>query len=618
MGNFLSRGLLLFLLLGASAESLNAVVLSVTIYNNSEVSIVNPVLHRGTYPAQGGGSSVTWGLTPNQTIAPGGSYTYNISSTSTFWTSTTHPHIWAVDVNGTPVTESIDWFNAAPAAGAYFLTFGESEPEACWQIITLQNIGLRMIRGYWALNGIIEYTEDIPPGEDRTHTITPEDCEDAEITAWTVTLMLNEDLELVPSTNVWDTIIDPETVGTNSLPVWWQQPHVPSIEPGWILTNELGNFNPPIQFTPGADAPTSIQEGFTGLITDNRAQYGQMIELLSRIQENTLGTKTNLDGNVVSLSEMQSGAGAGVGWSNAVAAEAAEVTLSSSIGGSVPDLTVSLAGHSVDLNPFHNSTIATAAAGIKAFITWAANILWCVLAFKTVRGLLTPVLLAPQASAASATPVASSASALVMAGVIVAIVGSVVLSLVTYITAHTLWTAAMSSPFTGVVGNAAAFLENICPVSHLIALLVAWFVFQIAAMSLAAGAALVVRFFVGCFVGALLQVNAPAATVDLINATRTNITFGALHVPPGQTMRIEIEGAFSASDGSSSVPVTLDASPFVIERVLVFDTGTGVAVDQKTVDVLEGFWLGMAAGAGLWSLGVMRTWLLKATRGGGE
>lgn len=632
MGNLLSRGLLALLLFGSAAQSLTAGQW----WWNGRATLTNVGTNTCSY-------RVWW------TDSDDGQWSTDSDATATV------NEVKTIDIPNTIVAATkpaqgpnitirirVGTAGAAPAnnsterdAAQYVYTFtGLVETTqntyttnplpspyngllGCAQTITLDNVGLRIVRGYWSLNGSVIYTEDIPPGGSKTHTITPPDCNDAEIKAWTVTLMLNEDLELVPTTNIWDTIIDPVTPGTNSLPIWWQQPNVPSIEPGFILTNTTGNFHPPINFTPGADQTTIIKEGFTSIITDERVNDGMMLELLSRIQENTLGTKTNLNPNIPPTSEMQTAAGASVGWSNSINAKQGDVTLSTSIGGSVPDLNVTIGPAVLNLNPFAIPGIASMAGGVRTFLVWLGNLVWALAAFKVVRGLLVPVLLAPQGTAASATPIASSGSALVMAGIVVAIMGAAALGLVGYVTVNAAWSGAMSTPFTGVVGTAAALFDTICPTSHLLGLLVAWFIFEVAATALAAGASLAVRFFVGCLAGLLLQVEAQAAEVQMFNGSSNVVSVASMSVPSGQTAWFNLSGSQSVSDGSGTVAVTLSTSALVVERLQVSGSGVGLAVGQETIDLAEGFWLGMVSAAGMWSVGFMYGLLRRFLNAGG-
>jgi len=615
MANLLSRRVAYLLLFGALAQSLNATV-NVTMVNNTVTAIVNPTVIYGTlaqFPGAGGGSIITC----TGTVPPNGGTLgcapitdYNFQD----FPPGSYIYRWGRAPNSSPVIYS-QGYSVETAPGNYTYTFGAAAP-TCRRTIPLVNNTIRMIRGYWRMNGNIIYTADIMPGATVEKTLSPPDCNTYTLDAYTVNLMLNDNFELVPSTNILDAINNTNDSGVDSTNTVTQNFFPPRPISGPAAATGAAA---PVTFSTaaGTNTATAIQEGLGGVITSQQ-QYSQAeLELLARIQENTLATRTNTTAVIPSTASMQSSAGAANSYSNSIAGTT--VGLSTTIGGSIPAMTVSIGGQSIDLNPFNLPGISSFCAGIRLFILWLSSVMFVLAVIASARTYLGPLLLAPQASAASATPALSSGSALVMAALIVAILGAVSVALATYAATSSFFTAAMSTPFGGgTVGTAALLLDNLVPVQHLLSLLVAYLVFQFVAAALVTGAALAVRFFVGCF--ALVVFSLPASAVDIkvSNLVGTNITVGSYVMPPGSYFVDLPAGSYTVTTPSGTATATVPSSSLEFANVTISDNGAATVLTTATVDVTEMFWLGMSTGAICWSLGWFRKLLHGVTRGGAE
>jgi len=291
----------------------------------------------------------------------------------------------------------------------YTWSYNAFTVETCARTVTLSNESLRMQRGYWSLNDVVIYSEDIPPGGSATHTITPTDCAGVySIKAWTVTLMLNEDFELVPTTNVWDTVTDTTDTGhstTNSVAVVYTPP-------AQIDADEAvsGSIAPVVwSAASGTNSSRATQEGFSSLILSQQQFDSAALELLAAIRTNT----APLAGTPMEISEMQAQQGAANSSSNYL--KGIGFGMTTTINPVAPSMLVSVAGHSIDLDPLHNTSIANGLAAVRTILLWAIGA-WCVFKWSGFgQEAIYAMLRAPQGSSASGVPVVGSASALTMA-----------------------------------------------------------------------------------------------------------------------------------------------------------------------------------------------------------
>lgn len=153
----------------------------------------------------------------------------------------------------------------------------------CKRTVTLSNDQLTMVRGFWVLDGSVIYTADIPPGESRTHTLTPEDCDNYSVEAHTVVLELSPDFELVPSTNV---VFQTDATGpdtTNTASIVYGPPL--AIDAAGALTGATA----PVQWSAasGTNVNQALQEGFTAGLISQQQFDAQTLALLNAIRTNT-------------------------------------------------------------------------------------------------------------------------------------------------------------------------------------------------------------------------------------------------------------------------------------------------------------------------------------------
>lgn len=495
--------------------------------------------------------------------------------------------------------------------GDVYFTFGTPPPEACSVTFPYTNQTLKMRRAYWAINGVNIYVEDIPPGESRTHTLTAENCETDLLELYDVALMLNEDFELVPSTNVLATATNIEGESTNAATAYYFPPF--EIDAPAALDSTNGRAPVIFSAAAGTNSSRAIQEGLTGAILSQQQSDGELARLLDAIRQNTQITATNTTPNIPETSEMEAtGSGSAAGWSNAITGFADDFTLSTEVPTSIPSLEITIGTTVIDLNPMSIPLVADAAAAINAFLVWGSSILFVFAILAVIRQQSLPVFLAPQASAASATPLASSGSALVMAGLVAAVIGGSVVGLLAYIVAHDVFDLAMAQPFgNGLWATSMGLFSQIVPVSHLLGLLVSYWVFVVVVQALVTGAVILIRFFVGCLALGFFATAATAAEVRLSNLTETNLAVGALIVPMGTHWMTLPAAAYTLDDGDGTATLTVPAGDVTIQTAAIWSTGSGPALTEASADLLEGFWLGMGTAATFWLFGIARGLLFK-------
>lgn len=620
MGNFNSRWIHCLLLL-FSASTLRSA--TITIINNTDTDVVNPAVIRGTFNGQDSSGTTVAGL--NGTAAANGGTLVWSGSTSYMDSQvggSAHKWLKAAQL---PYGESISVENIAATstlAGTTW-TFGAAAPENCESTVTVNNDKLIPITVEWVhfLPGVggLPDTETlykqavIFPGESDFFTLVSIKIDgscnnNGELRAYTVAYTVTEDLEVEQSDEYTASDLDDqanhETVIVNSDDL-----------PPWTLsaTNEVTNGT--IDWTGATTTEQILQGGFSAQSHQQNSQDVIANALLTAIKTNT----ANLNFRTNTFSEIETAALAANGYSNSIIAGADTVTLATGISGSVADMTVTIGGQSINLNPFAVPQIATFSSAIRTFILWLSSVFFAVSLVRELKLYIAIAVLAPQASAASSAPIVSSISALAMAAALVTLIGSAVVVLVTYITTTAGYAAAMASPFGGgTLGNAAVLFDNICPIQHLLGLVVAWFVFQFTASGIAAGAALAARFFVGCLFFALVLHPASAASVDFMNATGTNVLVGSYSLPPGQS-KFELPGAtYTVVGPSGSSSLVVPSSSLTSLDVLAGDTGAAFLLSSDETDLISGFWTGFTLGTGFWVLGYSRRLLFGVTKGMGQ
>jgi len=475
---------------------------NITVNNNTGDTVINVQMrYRSAASFTGGGTgSGSWGLIGPTTIAAYSSQSYVISDYD--WQYTMPLTHRAIVVDGSTMSEEV-----VPETnlGPIIFNIAAPLPENCTATVTVHNTKLYpilvdFVRHTPEVAGVGPFEEIlkqviIQPGESDFYTlIEPNDgegnCIDTglELRAYIVNGQINEDLEYEESRDFETTPLEDEGEDT---PIIVNASDLPE----WEIDAENTVTNGPIDWGTTSTEVGSIQGGFSANLRYQTSQDVVKNALLTAIKTNT----ANLNARTNTFASIEAAAAAASDFGDDVADGADTVTLGTGISGSIPAMTVSIGGESVDLNPFSVPLIATFSSGIRTFIIWLSSVVFAVGLVRELKIYIAIAVLAPQASAASSSPVVSSFSALAMAAATVTLVGSAIVVLVTYITTTAGYAAAMASPFGGgTLGNAAVLFDNICPVAHLLGLVVAWFVFQFTAGGIATAAALSVRFFVGC------------------------------------------------------------------------------------------------------------------------
>lgn len=502
--------------------------------------------------------------------------------------------------------------------GTITFVFGGT-PESCSRTIPFTNHKLTMQRAYWRLNGNNIYVEDVPPGETRTHTISPEDCDDYTVELVTVDLMLNEDFELVPSTNVLDQVSNETGDSTNSVTSYFRPPF--EIDAAGALDSTNGRAPVIFSAAAGTNSSRAIQEGFTGMLLSQQQMDGETLRLLDAIRQNTQITATNTSPNNIDPEQHLADAVAlGAVGSNSVMGFTDAFTLDGSdIGtGAMPDLTVSIGAHVIDLNPLNIPLIATFAEAVRLFLVWLTNILFVVACFKVVKDKMMPLLTPSIAGFTLGGPVGTVLKLVTVAIGTASMIAGAAVVILTYATTNSFFTAAMTHPFgSGLWASSMTIFTQFVPVAHMMACFVAWLVFEVSATAIVIGVSIAMR---AASVVALILAGAQltnAAELRLSNMTATNLTVGALAVPPGTHWLSLPATSYTLDDGDGTASLTVPAGDVTVQTAVVWSTGTGPACSDASANLLDAFWLGFTVAGGIWGFGVSRA-LLGKLRGAAE
>jgi hypothetical protein len=573
---------------------------SFTVVNNEGVGVVNVVLRNSDPP-----SGDNWGINPN-TIGAASSQGYTVvNSTSSFFNDFDGPFYIRYDVPGVGTFTSEESVSLAQLDGA---TFNLGSPfTSCIKVLPVTNDDIVPVRVSWILDGVVQYSEDLQPGQTRSHTITPPDCDNYTINIEKRRLVLTSDFELIEEGIDLDEIVDsPGDETINNTTGLTQGPQISE-----DLTDPSNN---PVDWGTGQTEQETLQQGFSSLIYDNRANNDLELGLLDKIATNV----AVLQYEEIDQNAMRNGfSGESVSSSNALQTLGGQFgSISTTIGGTDPHtiLQIPIAGTSVviDADPMSNPSTASIFTWIRLLFKWLITIWLVVACFRILREQINTFVNSPQIKLASKTPIVGAA---ISVFTITAIAG-IIAAGVTLISSATIFGTYLAElllqPFqnpTGIVSYAVWLLNKIFPLAYAIAALNAWFIYEMAASAITVGVSLAIRAVAFCLPFVLLSYQTQAGSVHLDNWTGNDIAVGGYVVPPGQHKLILPDGPYSIIDGTNSTTITVDGDDIFRSRQ-VFYSGSTLTLSTTTLDQeFDLFWIGFTIGLGVWALWFGMNWV---------
>jgi len=471
-------------------------------------------------------------------------------------------------------------------------------PASCTRIIDAYNNSLVMRRFYWVLNGSVVYSEDIPPGGMRSHTLSPSNCASYTMSLDQFDLTLTTDYELLPTTNTltaWTNV----TGVPNYTNVTAYTPPAPVIG-----SNVVSGIQAPISWSPQSSTSSiiSLQEGFASTIISQQQFDKAALDLLTAIRTNTAALREA----PMDISEMTPHHATANSYSNSI--KSITFPMSPAIASEFPDMNFTLGVHFVDLDPLHNPSIAVALGYVRMILLWTIAVMLVFACLKCAQLSIGPMLTAPQGSSASAVPVAGSGSALVMATAIAVLIGAGVLASLGGIGVMAAWSYAIDNPFQYggyTLGTIVYFVNSFFPLPESLAMLIAYWAFRVACIAGSTGVALAIRFLVGSL-AFLLVTPCYSGEVEIYNGNEDFAYVAGVAVPPGETLHTFLSGGsylVEASNTISTVSLTVEDSHAVKHWFTLQSELAGYT--EQSVDFLLVWWQGFGVAAGFWALGFM-------------
>jgi len=519
----------LFLVWAFGVGSASAVTL--IFQNNSDLPVTNPVLRYGTqaqFDADGAGQGGLINFV-GTAAAFGGQIIVTSVSDSTYQNSppSTYTRRWGrTATTGNYANQNTEFAFDEAVLGTVTFHFWPA-PEGCPHFITLQNTSLMVQKAYWMLNNEVIYAEELAPGHSRSHVLYPEDCDEFTVDAFTVSIFLSEDFELLPNTNLWffsDDGLFP-TGTTNDV----QAPFAPPVQMDGQTQADPLNPNAPIFFSPAATTNTTIatMQGTAGIITSQQA-YDQMShQLLNAIRTNTQNTAEGLSAvaaattnllfnatNRMSDEDLQTFTEAQETMSLAQAAalgEELEAALDAmeapgATGGGPLTETIAFGSgpfsYSMNLGLASWAPSAGIMSAMKAAFTWLIVLVLFSKQFVLVWQAAVNIMQVPQGTTAGTSVVGTNinaSSAVIMAGIICGVI--VVAPVLLAAQWDRSWEATnpvntMASIST-VMAHGAYYANQMFPIGVLLTALASYFTFRFFALSTTIVQALIIRLLVG-------------------------------------------------------------------------------------------------------------------------
>lgn len=514
---------------------------------------------------------------------------------------------------------------STPASGVVLTIYASGVPPVtCPHVLTLQNDQLTMMRGYWMLNGTILYTEDIPPGESRVHTISPEDCDNYDLKAFTVVLELSPDFELVPKTNVIESAVNDPLGSTNTYALPWKPP-VP-LDGADLVDSTNGNATVTWSAAAGTNSARASQEGFASMISSQQQFDQQANELLNAIRVNTELTATNTANAIPATNyfeptySMGEAAGSMGSLSNAVTSALSGMgdipttvdTFDPSTAWIIP-LTFLGQDMSINANPHLVPQVVTLGQWTTKLIKWTAILAWMVVVGLLIRQWVQTLLQAPQARAENDSPYTLVASGIALAMAIViglAIAASMLVAYGLVALTGNVGILVTESPWVGnapMIKMGIDVLTMFVPVSFLIGLVVSrW---GIALLLDASGpvVASAIRGAVGLLLLGLFLTPASAASVTIHNNTPGDLQVSAYTLQRGQNSVELPTGSYSVVSTNATYSGTLvvsEASGWKAVYAGISGDTVTITEDDWTSNWVV-FWIGFGISFGIYVMQYM-------------